>query len=141
MWDEFEYDVLNQTLSYDEVMKRIKELLQGPNLPQTTHGVCTSCLEDTEFIAGDGIPRTYRKETSIVPAEVEDIHVRALEQQYPSQRSTLFQQMEGKSKRKKNQLYNEIKALTKEREIPWTITILPPMSILPPIKILPSKKT
>ena len=129
MWDEFEYDVLHQTLSYDDVMKRIKELLQGPHLSQTTHGVCTSCIEDTDFLAGDGIPRTYRERTSIVPIEVENINVRALEQQYPSKRSELFQQMEGKSKREKKQIYQNIKQLSKEREVPWTI------------KILPSKKT
>ena len=118
MWDEFEYDVLHETLSYDEVMKRIKELLQGPHLSQTTHGVCTSCLEDTDFIAGDGIPRTYR-EGSIVPVEVENINVQALEHQYPSQRSTLFQQMEGASPQEKKELYQEITQLTKVQRIPW----------------------
>lgn len=134
MWDEFEFNVLHRTLSYDEVMKRIEELLQGPHLSQTPHGVCTSCLEDTEFLAGDGIPRTYSSPTSIVPVEVENIHVRALEQQYPSQRSTLFQQMEGASKKEKKELYHKIKALTKEQNIPWTMTILPPIKILSPKK-------
>lgn len=125
MWDEFEYDVLQGKLSYDDIMKRIKEMLQGPNISQTPHGVCTSCIEDTDFLAGDGIPRTYRERTSIVPIEVENINVRALEQQYPSKRSELFQQMEGKSKREKKQIYQDIKQLSKEREVPWTIKILP----------------
>lgn len=67
-WDDF-VDNVQQGISYTDAVHAVNAMLTVPTPTHSPFGV--SVLDDTKFIKGDGIHRTYsNNHTTIVPDQV-----------------------------------------------------------------------